>query len=218
MLGADLRPIALPKEGVLLTGKLADILGVEPGDRLRVEVLEAERPVREVAVAGRVDELLGLNAYMEAGSLQRLMREQGPGPGAFLRVDCSEERRAECGAEAHARGRRGESAGLAMLASFESTLAQSFGIFTTVLVLFASVIACAMVYNSARIALSERGRELASLRVLGFTRDEVAGLLLGEQALLTLLALPARLLRSAASSARPWRPRTSGSCSGFRSW
>jgi putative ABC transport system permease protein len=77
-----------------------------------------------------------------------------------------------------------------MLRSFEETLARSFAIFTTVLIGFASVIACAVVYNAARIALSERGRELASLRVLGFTRGEVGTLLLGEQALLTLLALP----------------------------
>ena len=69
------------------------------------------------------------------------------------------------------------------LQSFEATLAQSMGIFTTVLVVFACVIAVAMVYNAARIALSERGRELASLRVLGFTRGEVAVMLLGEQAL-----------------------------------
>jgi putative ABC transport system permease protein len=76
------------------------------------------------------------------------------------------------------------------LQSFEATLARSMGIFTTVLVVFACVIAVAMVYNAARIALSERGRELASLRVLGFTRGEVAVLLLGEQGLLTLLAMP----------------------------
>jgi putative ABC transport system permease protein len=84
----------------------------------------------------------------------------------------------------------GASSRLAMLASFEETLARSMGIFTSVLVFFASVIACAVVYNAARIALSERGRELASLRVLGFTRAEISALLLGEQALLTLLALP----------------------------
>jgi putative ABC transport system permease protein len=79
---------------------------------------------------------------------------------------------------------------LAALQSFESTVAESFSVFNTVLVLFACAIAAAMVYNAARIALSERGRELASLRVLGFTRREIAVLLLGEQALLTVLALP----------------------------
>jgi putative ABC transport system permease protein len=78
----------------------------------------------------------------------------------------------------------------AALRSFEETLARSLGIFTTVLVTFACVIAVAVMYNAARIALSERGRELASLRVLGFTRHEVAVLLFGEQAILTALAIP----------------------------
>jgi putative ABC transport system permease protein len=189
ILGSDLAAVAPPREGVLLTAKLAEILRVRPGETLRVEVLEGERPQREVPVAGVVDELFGLNAYMEARSLQRLMREQGSWSGAFLRVDAAgaphlnaELKRMPAVAGASSR--------LAMVESFESTLARSFGIFTSVLVFFASVIACAMVYNASRIALSERGRELASLRVLGFTRREISGLLLGEQALLTLLALP----------------------------
>jgi putative ABC transport system permease protein len=197
-----------PSDGVLLTAKLADILGVRAGDALRVEVLEADRPVREVTVAGRVDELLGLNAYMEASALHRLMREQGSWSGAFLRVD------AAAAPTLHAELKRmpavaGTTSRLAMLESFESTIARSLGIFTTVLVLFASIIACAMVYNAARIALSERGRELASLRVLGFTREEVAFLLLGEQAILTLLALPlgfaiGRGLSTLVASAYQW--------------
>jgi len=81
----------------------------------------------------------------------------------------------------------------AMLASFEDTLAQSIGIIITVILVFAGGLAAAVVYNAARIALSERGRELASLRVLGFSRGEVARMLLGEQALLTAVAVPAGL-------------------------
>ena len=84
----------------------------------------------------------------------------------------------------------GVSLRLAALQSFEGTLARSLGIFTTVLVVFACVIAFAMVYNVARIALSERARELASLRVLGFTRGEVSVMLFGEQVLLTLAGIP----------------------------
>jgi putative ABC transport system permease protein len=80
------------------------------------------------------------------------------------------------------------------MASFNSTLAESLGVFTIVLVIFSGVIAFAAVYNSARIALSERGRELASLRVLGFTREEVTRMLVSEQALLVLVALPAGFL------------------------
>jgi len=189
ILGSDLSEVAPPREGMVLTLKLAEILGVVPGQRLRVEVLEGERPVREVAVVGVVDELFGLNAYMDARALHRLMREQGSWSGAFLRVDAAaapilnaELKRMPAVAGASSR--------VAMLASFEDTLARSMGIFTSVLVFFASVIACAVVYNAARIALSERGRELASLRVLGFTRAEISALLLGEQALITACALP----------------------------
>jgi len=214
--GAELRRIVdthldtwrVPSEGVLLTAKLGEILGVVPGDVLRVEVLEGARPTREVVVAGLVEELIGLMAYMDASALHRLMREDASVSGAFLRVDGS---RAET---LHASFKRmpavaGTASRLGMLASFEATLAQSLGIFTTVLVIFAAVIAVAVVYNAARIALSERGRELASLRVLGFTRREVGVLLLGEQALLTLLAIPLGFaigygLSAAIASAYQW--------------
>jgi putative ABC transport system permease protein len=189
ILGADLTEVEPPREGVVLTERLAEILHVGAGDRLTVEVLEGERPRRKVTVVGTVDELFGLNAYMEARSLHRLMREQGSWSGAFLRVDSAAS--ATLNAELkHMPAVAGASSRLAMLKSFDETLARSLGIFTGVLVFFASIIACAVVYNSARIALSERGRELASLRVLGFTRGEISAILLGEQALLTVLALP----------------------------
>jgi len=134
--------------------------------------------VRQLAVAGVVDELFGLNAYMEARSLHRLLREQGSWSGAFLRVDAASASTLN-GALKRMPAVAGASSRLAMLASFEGTLARSLGIFTSMLVFFASVIACAVVYNAARIALSERGRELATLRVLGFTRAEISYILLG---------------------------------------
>ncbi len=184
-----LREVTIPTTGVVLTAKLAEILGAEIGDEIRVEVLEAERPTRKVRVAGVANELIGMTAYMDSRALHRLMREEGSISGAFLRVDGLQEpvlhhdlKRVPAVA--------GSTTRLAALEGFETTLAESMGIFTTVLVVFASTIAAAMVYNSARIALSERGRELASLRVLGFRREEVSLLLLGEQAILTALAVP----------------------------
>ncbi len=189
MIGKDLRPLEVPPDGVLLTAKLAEILGAARGDTLTVEVLEGARPVRPVPVVGVVDELVGLSAYMTHAALNRLMREGGAVSGAFLTVD------AAAAPDLYAELKRMPVVGAAAvrevaLASFETTLARSLGIFTTVLVAFACVIAVAMVYNAARIALSERGRELASLRVLGFTRAEVAVLLFGEQAMLIVLAIP----------------------------
>lgn len=193
------RLVPLPPEGLLLTRELAEILGVAPGDRLRLEVLEGERLRRDVVVSGTVDEPIGLNAYMERHALERLLREEGSVSGAFLHVDAVAapalyDRLKRLPAVAGVASRR------ATLVSFEETLARSLGIFTGVLVVFSCTIAAAMVYNTARIALSERARELAALRVLGFTRAEVARMLLGEQALLTLVAIPVGLLLGRAAS------------------
>ena len=189
LIGADLRPVSLPPDGVLLTAKLAEVLGVAVGDDLTVEVLEGSRPRRALRVAGTVDELIGFNAYIDRRALHRLMREGGALSGAFLTIEPAAAQRLYGELK-----RMPAVAGVAIrevaLKSFEDTLARSMGVFVAVLVGFACVVAVAIVYNAARIALSERGRELASLRVLGFTRREVSVLLLGEQALLTLLAVP----------------------------
>lgn len=190
LIGADLRPVAVPADGVLLTRTLAEVLGVRVGDLLTVDVLEGSRPRRAVRVAGTVDELIGFNAYMDRRALHRLMREEGGVSGAFLTVDPALASRLY-GELKRMPAVAGVSIREVALRSFEDTVARSMGIFVTVLVGFACVVAVAIVYNAARIALSERGRELASLRVLGFTRREVAVLLLGEQALLTVLAVPA---------------------------
>jgi putative ABC transport system permease protein len=192
LIGRRLVPVALPSDGVVLTAKLGEILHVSPGDTLTVEVLEGARPVRRVAVAGFVDELLGLSAYMEQHALNRLLAEGNTLSGALLRVDPFAAP-ALYGRLKRLPGVAGTSSRNATLASFEATLAESIGIMTTILVGFAGGLAVAMVYNAARIALSERARELASLRVLGFTRGEVAAMLLGEQAVLIVGGIAAGL-------------------------
>jgi putative ABC transport system permease protein len=174
----------------VLTQHLARLLGVGPGDVVEIEVLEGRRQRLRVRVASLADELLGMSVYLDSRALARLLEEQGSVTGAWLRVDSREA------SELYRRLKRmpavaGVGNRLAALRSFEDTLARNLGVMNFILVVFACVIAAAMVYNSARIALSERTRELASLRVLGFTRREVTEMLLGEQALLLLLALPA---------------------------
>ncbi len=195
--GADLRRTVtsdysaykLPENGLVLTTELAKQLGAQTGDRLTVEVMEGARPIRQITLAGTVDDLIGLSAYMEINALNQLMREGGNISGAFLMVDTREQ------ANLYARLKRmptvaGVNVPAAALASFNETFVQTMGVSTGVIILFACVIAFGMVYNGARIALSERGRELASLRVLGFTRREIGVMLLGEQAILTALAIP----------------------------
>jgi putative ABC transport system permease protein len=189
LIDESLNQVRLPPEGLLLTTKLAEILGVSAGDTLDLEVLVGNRDVRRVAVSGTVDELIGLSAYMDAKALERLLREGGSHSGAFITTDALQD--AELSAllkELPAIG--GILRREAAYESFEKTLGESIGLFTSVLVGFACVIAFAVVYNTAKIALSERSRELASLRVLGFTRGEISGILLGEQALLVVFAIP----------------------------
>jgi putative ABC transport system permease protein len=185
----DLQPEALPPEGLLLTSELAEILGVIPGQTLIVEVLEGSRPVREIPVTSTVDELVGLAAYMDVRALNRLMNEGETSSGAFLMVD------SPAIPKLYAQLKQTPAVGAVSVpetarASFDETIAKTINVSTAILIAFAVIIAFGMVYNGARIALSERGHELASLRVLGFTRAEIGVMLLGEQAILTLIAIP----------------------------
>ncbi len=189
LLDADLRLLTLPADGVVLTDYLGQLLGVRPGDRLIVEVLEGGRPVREVTVAGLVKEYLGVAGYMDLAGLNRLLREGPAISGAYLAVDDRDR------PELYRRlGEIPRIAGTAIreqeIRNFHQTMEQTMLFFTFIATLFAVIIAFGVIYNSTRIALTERSRELASLRVLGFTRGEISYILLGELGLLALLAIP----------------------------
>lgn len=178
-----------PADGLLLTTKLAEVLGVRPGQSVTVEVLEGKRPIRQLPVTATVDELIGLSAYMNVEALNRLMDEGASSSGAFLMVDEPSIPRLYAELK-QTPAVNAVSIPQAALASFKDTIARTINTSTAILIGFSVVIALGMVYNGARIALSERGHELASLRVLGFTRREIAFILLGEQAILTLMAIP----------------------------
>ena len=189
LIDRQLKAVALPPEGLVLSATLAKILAVSPGDTLTVEVLEGARPVRRLPIVGLVDELVGLQAYLDIHALNRLLREDAVISGAKLAVDPA------AAPQLYVKLKQlpavaGVAVREAMLNSLRELLTQSVIISTVINIIFACVIAFGMVYNGARIALSERGHELASLRVLGFSRREVAVILLGEQAVLTLLAIP----------------------------
>jgi putative ABC transport system permease protein len=181
--------IALPPSGLVLSKMLGEVLHVGPGGSVRVEVLEGARPVLDVPVAALVDDSMGMQAYMRLDALHRLLREGDTVSAAALRVDSAHV--GELNAELK---RLPAVAGVAVrdatLKSFRETMAEHMNLMIFFNVLFAGVIAFGVVYNAARVSLSERSRELASLRVLGFRRGEVALILLGELALLTLLSLP----------------------------
>jgi len=185
----ELRAVEPPPGGVLLTTRLADRLGVAPGDTVLAELLEGKRLKVELRVTGTVREMAGMNAYLRLDELNRVAREGRVVSSAGLRVERAEEPRllerlkAMPGAAVVIVSRT-------LLDTFRATSARNIIFFTTVLTIFAAIIAVGVVYNNARIQLAERAWELASLRVLGFTRGEVSVLLLGELALEIALAIP----------------------------
>jgi putative ABC transport system permease protein len=192
LLNADLQPIQLPSRGIVLTDYLGELLGVRPGDRLIVEVLEGNRPVRETEVVALVKEYLGVAGYMDLQALNRFMHEGPTVSGAYLSVDNRQLH------EVFSRLKEmpriaGVTERVQEIRNFDRTMQETMLFFTYVATVFAVIIAFGVVYNSARIALAERSRELASLRVLGFTRAEISYILLGELGILTLVAIPVGL-------------------------
>jgi putative ABC transport system permease protein len=189
----DGRALAPPADGLLMTDRLAAKLGLRPGDPVRVEVIEGRQRTLQLRLAGTVNEMMGLNAYLDRRALNRLLGESDVATGYSLAL----ERGAEPLALAALRGVPGV-AGTFSKATLERNMsevsARNIRVMSSIMTVFAVVIAVGVVYNNARIALAERTWELASLRVLGFTRAEVSTLLLGEQALLIALALPPGML------------------------
>ena len=183
------RSFVPPQSGLLLTDRLADRLGVRVGDTLRLEVLEGRRQVLELPVVGTVVEMMGMNAYIERRTLNRLLGEGDLVNQLSLTVPHSHESELLTELKSLPRVAAAFSKGVA-LRNMEDVTARNLLVFSAILTLFAVIIAVGVVYNHARIALAERAWELASLRVMGFTRGEVSALLLGELALEIVMALP----------------------------
>lgn len=192
LLDAELREVALPSDGLILTDRLAARLHLKPGATVTLEALEGTRAKRDVLVSGLVRELIGLAAYMDLKALNRLMGEGHTVSAVAVTVDQTQA------SAFYARLKAMPTVATvaikaAALQSFRETSAKHVLVYTAIITVFAAAIAVGVVYNSARIALAERGWELASLRVMGFTRREVSVLLLGELALEVAVAIPVGL-------------------------
>lgn len=180
-------------DGLLMSRRLAELLGARLGDTIDVDLLEGRRPKARLVIAGLVDDMVGTSAWLPGEVLQRLQHEGPRFSGAFLAIDEA--------AAASIDARLADSPRVAgfvsrqrQLDTFRETIAQTLLRMRTVNTLFAIAIACGVVATTARQSVIERSRDLASLRVLGYTRREVAGILLGEQAILTLAAVPLGLV------------------------
>ena len=185
----DLRPVVLPDVGLAISQMLAQILGVSVGDFVEVDLLEGQRRTVSVPVTALVEDYFGIRGMMDTSALARLMREAPAVNAVNVSLDVKDAHRFYSAVKAMP-----VVSGLALqeasLANFRKSVALLVATMASIYTALAAVIAFGVVYNSARVSLSERARELASLRVLWFTRAEVLRILLLELALLTLIAQP----------------------------
>ena len=182
--------VTVPPAGLVIATRLAQKLGVKPGDSIWVEILEGRRPIVQVPVVATFHTYIGTPAFMELNALNRLLKETPSLAYANLLIDDSRKQ----ALFDHLKSLPTVSAVMLRRAAqdkFYKTLAQNILFFVSIFTVLAAALAFGVAYNSTRIALSERGRELATLRVLGFTRGEISYILLGEVALLIFLAMPA---------------------------
>jgi putative ABC transport system permease protein len=192
VLAAGPTQILLPPRGIVMSAKLAAVLHVRPGDEVIAHVLEGRERELSVPVIALAEDFAGTAAYMEYHALNRLLLEGDRINGAHVVVD--QARWPEFVAAVKNTPRIGGCViKNSLREGFRQTTAQSIGLLQKMYLMFATIVAFGIIYNSARISLSERARELATLRGLGFTRAEVGAVLIGELAILTVVALPVGL-------------------------
>lgn len=180
-------------DGLIVSAKLAQVLGARVGDELVVEALMGKRPIRPVRLIGLAEDFTGIAAYMDRRAINRFLGEGDIITGASFTIDMA--RRAEF---LHAVKEVPRISWIAikesMRQSFRETTAQLMGMLTTLYMSMAVIVAFGVIYNNARISLAERARELATLRVVGMTQREVGAVIITELAILALLAVPFGLL------------------------
>jgi len=189
LLDVSIRPVAPPGGGIAISRHVAEELHAKLGDTITVEVMQERRPIRDLPITQIVEQYMGFGSYMSLENVNELMLE-GPMVSA---VHVLADARNLDDLYRHLKNMPGV-AGIAMttaaLTGFRTTMANTMYVVISFYIGFASLIAVGVLYNSARIAFSERAHVLASLRVLGFTSAETIYILLGELGILTLLALP----------------------------
>ena len=187
------RAINMPDSGILLTAFLAKKLAVKKGDSMTIEFLQGKRQTREVTVVGVINQYIGLSGYMNIAALNALLQEGDIISGAYLGIADGEKSAVQSILTSLP-----QIAGVTDKTSIIDSFYATVGDFMLTYILFISglsiAIAFGVIYNNARITLAERSRELASLRVLGYRKSEVAYILLAELALITLLAIPLGIL------------------------
>jgi putative ABC transport system permease protein len=187
-------PIVIPDAGLVLSKKLGEILNAKPGDILKVRSLIGQRKTTRAPVVGTVDTFLGLSAYADLQYLAELLGEERSAntvlatlhPGADQEEFLNELKKRPTVIGVGERRRS--------LDQLEATFGETMGIMIGIMVLFAGLIAFGGVLNTALVSLSDRQREVGTLRVLGYTPGQISAIFSGESLIVNALGIAAGLL------------------------
>lgn len=183
------RQISPPSDGIILSERLAAQLQMQIGDTVEVEFLTGRKETYPLRLTQIIDQYFGIGAYMELEAVNDLLRQSPRISMANVALDETAL------PDLHAAIRDIPNLVSMVMTSqsrrsFSETIGQNVVVMNTVYLTIALLITIGVAYNAARIQMSERARELASLRILGFTRGEVSYILIGEIMLLAVLAQP----------------------------
>lgn len=199
ILDIELKPVPAPAAGLLLSDRVAKKLHVRPGDQVDVVLVEKNNRFERVTVTGIVQSYVGLNAFMQLNAMNRLMRDGRLISGARILINEAETAKLQEAIKQRPKLYEAikQTPAIASIAlqnlsrdQFRATIEENVTTMTAVYVALAVIITLGVIYNSARIQLSERANELASLRVFGFSKAEVSSVLLIELFTMILAAQP----------------------------
>jgi putative ABC transport system permease protein len=185
--------VSVPGGGVLMTDMLAQVLGVRVGERIDVELRAGERQTVHPLVLGLIDEAVGMQVYAGADTVAALSADRGAVSSLLLTVDpprraALEERLRRAPQVLDVSDLRAD---IDRLRDMQGSI---IDLWTVVSIVLGTAVIFGVVYNNARISLASRGRDLASLRVLGFSRREISAVLIGGLAIEVLVAIPLGLV------------------------
>jgi putative ABC transport system permease protein len=182
-------PVAIPETGLILSKKLAEILYLKTGDHVRLRPLIGRRTEVIASVAGIVDTYLGLSAYADIGYLSRLLGEE-LSANIVLGKTCN---KSEWKNLYSALKKRPAVVGISertrSLTQMDERFGKVMGTMIFMTVFFAGLIAFGSILNTALVSLSERSREVGTLRVLGYTPAQITWIFSGESHLLNSVGI-----------------------------
>lgn len=189
VLDAEGRLLDVPPGGLVLSERLARHLEVQAGQSIEVEFLSGRRETFLLPVTALVEIHFGLGAYMDFETMNAMFRQAPRVSIVNITLDDNQTEALHAAIK-----ETPEITGIVEMnenrRSFQDTIEQNIVVMNTIYIGIAVLITVGVTYNAARIQLSERARELASLRILGFGRGEVSYILIGEMMLIALIAQP----------------------------